>query len=165
MGQYHKVVNLDKKQVINPHNMGCGIKLLEFSESRVTTALSVLLACSNNRGGGDLHSDSPMCGSWAGDRIAIIGDYWEEDEAKETGIPTWEQMDEEAYDNEGNRIPDHKGEYTDISMDILKVLCEDKWFKDELLESLARYDWGRDWSSIFTKAELKKAKADYRNKQ
>ena len=154
MGQYHKVVNLDKRQVINPHNMGCGIKLLEFSESRVSTALCVLLACSNNRGGGDLNSDNPLCGSWAGDRIAIIGDYWEQDEADRTGIPTWEDMAEE--DDEGNPKP---SKFTDISRDVLKVLCEDKWFRDELLESVARYDWGRDWSDFFTEAELTEARA------
>ena len=148
MGQYHKIANLDRKEVLNPHNFGVGIKLLEFSESRVTTALSVLLACSNNRGGGDLRSDDELCGSWAGDRIAIIGDYWEEDEAKRNLIPTWDMMGEE----EG-------GEYTDISLKILKVMCEaDSYLKEELLAEVARYDWGRDWSDFFTKDEIAVAK-------
>lgn len=151
MGQYHKIVNLDKKQVLNPHRFGVGIKLLEFSESRVTTALCALLAVSNGRGGGDLHDphQSSLVGSWGGDRIAIIGDYWEEDEAKETGIPTWADMDDE--DEDGNP---KEGGYEDISMDILEVMCEDRWFRDDLLASVARYGWGKDWTNLFSEEEI-----------
>jgi len=154
MGQYHKVVNLDKKEVLNPHRMGVGIKLLEFSESRVTTALCALLAVSNGRGGGDLGNpnDSSIVGSWAGDRIAIIGDYWDQEEADETGIPTWADMDDE--DEDGNPKSEASG-YTDISLDILLVMCQgDSWLRQELLESVARYDWGKDWSAFFSDEEI-----------
>lgn len=157
MGQYHKIANLDKKQLLNPHRFGVGIKLLEFSESRVSTALCALLAVSNNRGGGDIYSNDPLLGSWGGDRIAIIGDYWEEDEAKEKGIPTWEMMGEDRYDEDVNHIG-FVGDYEDISLKILKVICEDKWIRQDLLADVARYDWGRDWTFIFTKQELEDAK-------
>lgn len=33
MGQYHKIVNLDKKQFISGHAFGDGIKLMEFGGS------------------------------------------------------------------------------------------------------------------------------------
>ena len=33
MGQYHKPVNLDKKEFINPHTFNDGIKMLEFGAS------------------------------------------------------------------------------------------------------------------------------------
>lgn len=76
MGQYHIIVNLDKKQYLHPHRFGDGLKLLEFGCSKVTmAALAMLLANSNGRGGGDFNSDDPLIGSWAGDRIAIVGDY------------------------------------------------------------------------------------------
>jgi hypothetical protein len=77
MGQYHKVVNLDKKQFLHPHKFGDGLKLREFgcSGEGTLTALTALLAAHNGRGGGDFRSDSPLIGSWAGDRIAIVGDY------------------------------------------------------------------------------------------
>ena len=88
MGQYYLIVNLDKKQYLHPHHCGDGLKLLEFgcSANGTLTALAILLADGNNRGGGDLHSDHPIIGSWAGNRIVIAGDY--ADEGKFTDDPT-----------------------------------------------------------------------------
>ena len=79
MGQYHKVYNIDKKEYIEPHEINNGLKLVEqigFEES-TSTALFLLLANSNGRGGGDVE-DHALIGSWAGDRIVIQGDYAEE---------------------------------------------------------------------------------------
>lgn len=77
MGQYYIVVNLDKKQYLHPHKFGDGLKLREFGQSGFGTmyALAALLADGNGRGGGDIPSDDPLIGSWAGDRIVITGDY------------------------------------------------------------------------------------------
>jgi len=80
MGQYHKPFNLDKKQKLHPHKFGCGLKLAEQMGGGVTDALLILLAASNGRGGGDFQDESPLIGSWAGDRIAWIGDYAEADD-------------------------------------------------------------------------------------
>ena len=68
MGQYYKIVNIKKKQYISPHTFGDGSKLMEFSMSAngVLAGLSILLADGNGRGGGDLNSDNPIVGSWAG---------------------------------------------------------------------------------------------------
>ena len=82
MGQYYKVVNLDKRQVLHPHAFGDGMKLMEFvGGGNTIKALGILLAVGNGRGGGDIHSDNPLVGSWAGDRIAIVGDYADDGEA------------------------------------------------------------------------------------
>lgn len=99
MGQYHIVVNLDKKTYLNPNHLGDGLKLMEFGDGGATlTALAILLAQDNGRGLGDLHVAMPdmplehwekdeynlkrvrtphahLVGSWAGDRITIAGDY------------------------------------------------------------------------------------------
>ncbi len=83
MGQYHLIVNLDKREFLYPHEFGDGFKLMEFGQSAggTLTGLTILLAASNGRGGGDFFDPSngsghrPGC--WAGDRIAIIGDYFE----------------------------------------------------------------------------------------
>jgi len=77
MGQYYYVVNLDKRQYLKPHDLGDGAKLMEFANSRggTMTALAILLASGNGRGGGDCRVSSPFIGSWAGDRIVIAGDY------------------------------------------------------------------------------------------
>ena len=81
MGQYHKVVNLDRKEYIDPHRLGCGLKLWEqiANSPGVGAALIVLLAShSNGQGGGDLTESptaTPVIGRWRGDRIAFVGDY------------------------------------------------------------------------------------------
>lgn len=131
MGQYHKPVNLDKKQYINPHKLGNGLKMLEFGQGGLTvTALTVLLACSHNRGGGDLHTENPIAGSWAGDRIAIIGDYTEEGDipginAKDIADRVWGDTDE----------------YTDISDEILEALLDDSYIKEDIKEQLKEGYW------------------------
>lgn len=79
MGQYHELYNIDKKQKVCGHGLGCGIKLMEqigFPES-TSTALWLLVSNSNGRGGGDANNH-PLIGSWAGDRIVLQGDYAED---------------------------------------------------------------------------------------
>jgi hypothetical protein len=77
MGQYFLVVNLTKKEFIHPHKFGDGLKLLEFgcSADGTMTALTLLLRQSSEGGGGDYSGDNPKVGSWAGDKIVIVGDY------------------------------------------------------------------------------------------
>jgi hypothetical protein len=76
MGQYHTLYNVDKKQKVDGLS---GYKLLEqVGYPRSTaTALFLLVANSNGRGGGDAY-EHPLIGSWAGDRIVLQGDYAEE---------------------------------------------------------------------------------------
>jgi hypothetical protein len=80
MGQYYLIANTTKKQFIKPNRFGDGLKLREFGTSGFGTmyALAALLASGNNRGGGDIPSDNPVIGSWAGDSIVIAGDYGDE---------------------------------------------------------------------------------------
>ena len=120
MGQYYLIVNLDKKQFLHPHKCGDGLKLLEFgcSANGTLTALAILLADGNNRGGGDLHSENPIIGSWAGDRIVIAGDY--ADEGKFTGDPT-----RTLY-----RVADE--EFEDISRRALRAMTDDCYLAEEM---------------------------------
>ena len=78
MGQYHKVYNVDKREYIEPHEISNGLKLVEQIgyEHSTSTALFLLLANSNGRGGGDVE-DHKFIGRWAGDRIVVQGDYAE----------------------------------------------------------------------------------------
>lgn len=109
MGQYHYTANFDRREYLNPHVFGDGLKLMEFGASGGGTmlGLAALLAASNGpdgRGGGDLHpwlggpgyegreiEQTPeraawlmqnMVGRWAGDRIGIVGDYHEPSDAQ-----------------------------------------------------------------------------------
>lgn len=120
MGQYYLVVNIDKKQYLHPHKCGDGLKLLEFASNSIGTlsALAILLADGNGRGGGDLHSDNPIIGSWAGDRIVITGDY--ADEGRFTADPT-----RTLY-----RVADDF--YEDVSRKALQAMADDGWFADEM---------------------------------
>lgn len=108
MGQYWKPVNLTKREFINPHLLGAGLKLWEQVANHPGTGTALVILCAampEARGGGDLDLDEnwhgpertfpehniipgPMpndystiahaiIGRWAGDRIALVGDYSE----------------------------------------------------------------------------------------
>lgn len=68
MGQYFVIVNLDKKEFLDPRKIGGGLKLWEMThnEGGAFTALGYLLA---------QNGDCTDIGRWAGDRIVIAGDY------------------------------------------------------------------------------------------
>ena len=60
MGQYYIVVNITKREVINPHVLNEGVKLMEwaYTNNAVTNATINLLM-----------------GRWKGDKVIIAGDY------------------------------------------------------------------------------------------
>lgn len=70
MGQYYVAVNLDRKEYLNPHAFGDGAKLLEFGSDSygMMTALAMLLADGNGRGGGDIqrtyYANDKKQGGW-----------------------------------------------------------------------------------------------------
>lgn len=110
MGQYFLAVNREKRQYIDPHKLGGGAKLLEiaWSSGGIATALILLLRQSSEGGGGDArgHGYRPgephtLVGSWAGDPLALVGDY------DESGL----------YDKA-------EKEFTDISADVAAMLKE-----------------------------------------
>lgn len=76
MGQYHRLVNLDKKEVVLPSGLGFGTKQYEHTsvEGSLSDAMYLLATCSPNRGGGDFPL-TDVSGSWVGDRIVVVGDY------------------------------------------------------------------------------------------
>lgn len=121
MGQYFKIVNVKKKQYLNPYMFGDGLKLMEFTCSRfgVLSGLSILLADGNGRGGGDLHSENPIVGSWAGDNIVIAGDY-----ADDGNFLPADKQDVNLY-----QVASEEGE--DISLKVLDALFDDRFFLDE----------------------------------
>lgn len=86
MGQYFKLVNLDKREFVDPHKLGVGLKQWEQLAGRPGTAAAAIVLLSAQRemrGGGDLDPEQPggkVIGSWAGDRVALIGDYAEADD-------------------------------------------------------------------------------------
>lgn len=106
MGQYHEVYNSDKKEFFHAHRIDNGLKLLEqvgFEKSS-SSALFLLLANSNGRGGGDARPDrETIIGRWAGDRIVVQGDYAEKGD-------------------HGYLTPEELDQYTDISEQVASML-------------------------------------------
>ena len=124
MGQYYQIVNIDKREFLDPHQFGDGLKLLEFACSRygILTGLAILLANSNGRGGGDLMAaDKDVAGRWAGDRIVVAGDYAEVTDPGERGEVThYKRISEEKY--------------RDVSKWVLQEMMKDQWLAKALRE-------------------------------
>jgi hypothetical protein len=116
MGQYWLVVNLDKREYLDGHKLDVGLKLGEQIGSGHGTpdALFILVAAMRERrGGGDFDWDSNFygpertfehpvgapinddyntiakrtIGRWAGDRIAVVGDYAEDSDLANSPVP------------------------------------------------------------------------------
>lgn len=130
MGQYYKIVNVKKKQYITPHTFGDGAKLMEFSMSAsgVLAGLAILLADGNGRGGGDLNSENPIVGSWAGDNIVVAGDY--ADQGKFVKVAEQNLYEVAISDGE------------DISLKVLDALFDDRFFFEEFRKN--RTGWAGD---------------------
>ncbi len=137
MGQYHMVFDLDKREYIHPHKFNDGLKLLEWgcSAKGTSTALAILLAESNGRGGGDLRFDSKLgmtegvfnsiVGRWAGDRIVVSGDYADDGRWGLNG-KLWDYLeDEDAVSGEE--------QFKDISHMVLAVMLHDPYLRKEIL--------------------------------
>jgi hypothetical protein len=88
MGQYHKLVNLDKQEVVDPHGLGFGSKQHEHTgpfDGSLSDAIYLLVMSSPNRGGGDWASTGGVSGRWCGDRVVVVGDYTEEGDIEGAG--------------------------------------------------------------------------------
>jgi len=138
MGQYYVIANLDRKEFIDPHAFGNGVKLMEFSmDGRSSmTGLAVLLASSNGMGGGDLHlpATSPFAdipGRWAGDRIVIAGDY--DDVEGSPGKDIYHRCGASSPLEEIANAASPTGMFTDLSWLVLGCLLEDNHFRSEYL--------------------------------
>lgn len=75
LGEY-VIVNLDARQKLTPTLLGdhpdLGVFALTGYYGGTITAMAVLLAVSNGRGGGDFRHGHPLVGSWGGHRLAAL---------------------------------------------------------------------------------------------
>ena len=142
MGQYYLVVNISKKQFLDPHKCGEGLKLMEFACGAQGTlaALAILLADGNNRGGGDLHSDNEIIGSWAGDRIVIAGDYADEgrftddpDQTLYAAVRGYRRITDGAVHLEWE---DYPSEYVDVSYQAMHALLDDPYVREDITRQI-----------------------------
>lgn len=96
MGQYYLLANLDRREFVHAHKIKGGLKAWEWAANVAQAGpIVLLLGWSNSAGGGDPdwdHPDiKPIAGRWAGDRVALVGDYYEPDER---GLPTYDEISE-----------------------------------------------------------------------
>ena len=156
MGQYYKIVNLDKQEFLNTYAFNDGAKLLEFgfSGEGTMTALAVLLSDGNGRGGGDLHSENPIIGSWSGDRIVISGDYADEEKfLQKDQIMKYLMLSDDNKDRPNLYAYAHKF-FKDISKKVLEVILQDSY----IYETYEKADLYGDAEKVFNRVKKKKAK-------
>jgi len=153
MGQYYKIVNIDKQQYLSTYAFNEGAKLLEFgcSSEGTLTALAVLLADGNGRGGGDLHSDNPIIGSWSGDRIVVAGDYADEGKfLKSEEVMKYAMLQGES---QVTNLYGYAVEYfEDISGKVLTAMLDDNF----IYETYEKTNLSGETKDIFEKVKKKK---------
>lgn len=117
MGQYHKLVNLDKKEFVNPYDLGFGAKQYEQTgvEASIPDAIYLLVMSSPNRGGGDWPL-TDVSGRWCGDRVVVLGDYTEDSD-----IPNYPNASK-IY----REVSDDDTEWTDITAQV-RTAFEQVW--------------------------------------
>lgn len=136
MGQSYVIVNLDRREYLNPHKFGNGRNLIEFAPSGdgVMFGLGVLLADGNE----DIHTNvyiesvnsteaeiHPLFGAWAGDRIVIAGSY--ADEGKYVPLVWKPQTVPNNLFNYALNEPESG--YKDISDELVHAIieCQESW--------------------------------------
>ena len=114
MGQYHILVNLDKKEIVSPHGLGLGLKQYEQTacEGSLSDAMYLLVMSSPAEGNGDFPMVESISGRWCGDRVVIVGDYTTQESAP--GIPYAETIYQIANETYKNITPDIRNAFETI---------------------------------------------------
>lgn len=132
MGQYHILVNLDKREYVHPHELGLGLKQYEHTgfEGSLSDAMYLLSMSSPESGGGDFPKIENVSGRWCGDRIVIVGDYTPENAIP--NVPDSHTLYEIAIANYTNISDSIRSAFEKI-YDIRYELDEfDMWKRDAL---------------------------------
>ena len=135
MGQYYKIVNVDKKEFIKPWAFGCGAKLLEWGylvnrgfSNDFVSAFHLLL------------SDR-----WKGDRVYVVGDYADPSDS----------TDVSEFDVVKNAIHKLFGNSNENGTDNLSAVIYGKKVSsvgeaDSLVESLKKKHPVSDWKKVLS---------------
>lgn len=121
MGQYHKLVNLDKKEIVDPWQLGLFLKQYEHTgcEGSLADAIYLLVMSSPASGGGDWPMTS-VSGRWCGDRVVVLGDYTEQ-------VP--------GYEGDAKSLYSDSESWSDISPEVMEGLSQVWGFKYAVDES------------------------------
>lgn len=141
MGQYHKLINITKKEYIVGHDIGINLKHYEqigFEGSMADVLYCLMIAQGNERRGGGDVSGHKYIGRWTGDDVAIVGDYYDD-----------KLGDNHKYYNLYDEVEANK-DYKNISPSIrsmLRVIYPKLKIKKEILKGPDRdmTFWNREW--------------------
>lgn len=101
MGQYHSVINLDQMTGYSPRAVGSSVKLSEQAHTTASCAALVALVA------------EPF--GWAGDRVAVVGDYTRDTDLPESPYPASELYvrlaEEDGIADVGEHVRDVIGAY------------------------------------------------------
>ena len=121
MGQYFKIVNKTKKQVLEPMTFDSGCKHGEIisnsSRGSVLQALGHLITTCD-RGWGEWHESTQdfirYKGTWAGDEIIMVGDYHESKLYDKASNQRWYKdiSEEVMFELLHERLPDYDSKHT-----------------------------------------------------
>ena len=138
MGQYYKIVNVTKGEYLCPWDFGHGAKLMEFgSGGSMLSAMALLLADGNGRGGGDFdHQDydpatEEIIGRWSGDKIVVAGDY--ADDGKFLTDEQIKQFKKDEPDLSVTLYAYADTYFKNISVQVIEKMMEDEWLRETII--------------------------------
>ena len=151
MGQYHYLVNFDRKEIVHPYKLGNGLKQLEHTgwPASLSDALYMLVCTSPAAWGGDLEVNQTSelefesFGRWVWDRVTVFWNY--------TEVEPFCRIEKMCPNNWMDKYPcinDYIDSFADISDQILPafelamgvtISQGDGWRDQKLLSS--RWSW------------------------
>jgi len=154
MGQYHKLINITKKEYIVGHDIGINLKHYEqigFEGSMADVLYCLMIAQGNERrGGGDVDGHKAI-GRWAGDHVAIVGDYYDE----ETDKPKYRNLyDEVEADKDYKNISPSIRSMLRAVYPKLKFKKEYFTMKDLDGKETKTFMWRREWRPYANSTKL-----------
>jgi len=76
MEQRYIIVNLDKKEFVDPCSLDQGAQFWEIAVNRVSAVLPFLLRqCTGYAASMDIGDNHNHVGRWVGDRVVVVGEY------------------------------------------------------------------------------------------
>lgn len=127
MGRYLLIVNLDKRQYLDPHGLGESAKSSNYLKGTTANAVALLVCKPTDA----LHSHGELAGHWFGDRLVAAGD--DDCPPNQDGLITATPDDPSR-----NLYQMARAEFRDMSFDAMLMLCRGSWHWAEDFVRLAK---------------------------